>query len=63
MNTFKKALQREGKAIEFTGPYVDYSALMGPVVMAFRRQQQGRSSSEALFDRISKNLKDISQRS
>jgi len=63
MNTFKKALQREGNAIEFTGPYVDYSPLMGPVVMAFRRQQQGRSSSEALFERISKNLKGISQRS
>jgi len=59
MHTFRRMLQRRTKAVVLKGPYVDYSPLMGPVVMAFKRQQ--RSSSEALFETIDRNLKDVSQ--
>jgi len=63
MDTFKRMLRGETKAVEFRGPYVDYSPLMGPVVIAFKKQQHTRSSSEALFEAINKNLRNIPQRS
>lgn len=59
MNAFKQGLQRGTKAVVLRGPYFDYSPLMGPVVMAFKRQQL--SSSDALFEKIDRNLKEVSR--
>jgi N-acetylglucosamine kinase-like BadF-type ATPase len=61
-DTFKELVRSETEAAEFTGPYIVYRPLMGPVIMAFS-ELKGRSTAEPLYGRIKRKLDYISEES
>ena len=60
MDTFKEIVREGTDKAEFTGPFIVYQPLMGPVIIAFG-ELQGRSLSKSLLEGIDKELNNLSQ--
>jgi hypothetical protein len=58
LENFKEIMEREEKGVEIRGPYIDYTPLMGPAIIAFKELRT--EPSETLFETINKNLEKIS---